>query len=118
MSTDAVRKLRQINQSALLRAVSEVSQAVVAERSGLSPTLVSRLLAGKDGAGGADEESAGAVERVLALAAACNLKLVPCSYTAVDPDEWRATLHGITHSAVSQIRRGKSRRGASMAAGP
>ena len=77
------RKLHQQNHSTLLRAVAELSQAVVAERSGLSPTLVSRLLAGKDG-----EE--GAVDRVLAIAAACNLQLVPKTYQAVDPDEYRA----------------------------
>lgn len=90
-SSEMVKKLRQQNHSALLRAVGEISQAVVAERSGLSLTLVSRLLAGKDGCGATEEEGCGAVERVLAIAAAANLQLVPRTYKAVDPDEWHAT---------------------------
>lgn len=32
----------------------------------------------------------GAVDRVLAMCAACNLQLVPMTYRAVDPDEYRA----------------------------
>lgn len=86
VKSDLVKRLAQQNQSMLLRVVGEISQAVVAERSGLSPTLVSRLLSGKDG----DEDGKGAVDRVLAIAAACNLQLVPQTYTAVDPDELRA----------------------------
>lgn len=85
-SSDLVKRLKQQNHTALLHAVAEITQAVIVERSGLSATMVSRLLSGKDGT----DEDGGAVERVLTIAAACNLKLVPKTYTTVGPDEWRA----------------------------
>ncbi len=84
--SEAVKRLQQQNESTLLRTVAELTQAVVSERSGLTTSMVSRMLAGKDGSG--DDE--GAVRRVLSILAACNLTVVPGSYKHVDPDELRA----------------------------
>lgn len=83
---EACTRLQHANLTAIHRAVCDISQAVVAERSGLSPTLVSRLLSGKD----SEDEQGGAVHRVLAILAACNLTVVPQTYRHVDPDEYRA----------------------------
>lgn len=83
--SESVRKLVQQNLSRLHKTVGEISQAVIVERSGLSPTMVSRILSGKD----SDEEQ-GALQRVMAILAACNLVVVPRTYQHVDPEEYRA----------------------------
>ena len=61
----SVKRLLQQNQTTVLRRVGEVSQAVVAERANLSPSLVSRILSGKDAKEG-DDELGGALHRVIA----------------------------------------------------
>lgn len=84
--SSAVERLLRANHTAVLRRVAEVSQAVVAERSGVSPTLVSRILSGKD----SEDEAGGALHRVLSILAGCNLAVVPREFKHVDPDEYRA----------------------------
>jgi len=85
----SVKRLLQQNQTTVLRRVGEVSQAVVAERANLSPSLVSRILSGKDAKEG-DDELGGALHRVLSILAGCNLVVVPREFRHVDPDEYRA----------------------------
>ena len=84
--SESVKRLQQANLTTLHRTVAELSQAVIVERTGLSSTLVSRILSGKD----SDEESGGALQRVLSILAACNLVVVPQSYRQVDPEVYRS----------------------------
>lgn len=73
---DAIKDLCRQNESAILKAMSEVSQVRIAEQIGVSESAISRL-----------KES---IAQVAAVMAACNLRVTPRSFKAMDPDRVRA----------------------------
>jgi hypothetical protein len=86
IKSDAARKLMRQNVSTLHQAVGQITQAMVAERTGLTPTIISRVLSGKD----SEDETGGALHRIMAILAGCNLRVSPATWKPVDPDEYRA----------------------------
>ena len=71
---DEIVPLTRRNQTQILSALSEITQARVADRMGISETTLSRA---KDGD----------IERLSSLLAACNLVATPRNHQMVDPDE-------------------------------
>ena len=84
--TPRTTELAQSNQTMVLRSMSAVTQKRAAEIAGISETTLSRMK---------DED----LPRLCALLAALNLKVVPQSYTSVDPDVLRA-LHVLARSGL------------------
>jgi hypothetical protein len=70
----------------VLQALAEQTQARVAELANVDPTAVSRMGAPK----GQGDDTRTEWERITAILAACNLRVVPCSTVSIDPDELRA----------------------------
>lgn len=81
--TPSMLALQRRNLSMLLQSLGALTAARAAELAGLDPSTLSRMQAPKDKI----DDPRSEFERWTSLLAACNLKLVPCSSVAVDPDE-------------------------------
>ena len=84
--TPSVMAVQRRNLSLILQSLAELTQARAAELSGVDATALSRMGAPK----GAGDDVRTDWERVTSILAACNLKVVPCTSVAIDPDELRA----------------------------
>lgn len=84
-SATEVQALQRKNASEVLRALAAITQARAAEIAQISETKLSRILSPQ----AANEASE--LDRFCALLSACNLMLVPRSWSSIDPDELRAT---------------------------
>lgn len=95
--TPSMLALQRKNLSMLLQSMALLTQARAAELAGLDPSAVSRMQSPKDNR----DDPRTDLERFTSLLAACNLKLVPCSSVAVDPD----VLNAMRTLALEQLQR-------------
>lgn len=80
----STQALTRRNLTTLLKAIQEIKQTRVAEMSDISETALSRMHVPQ----GKDDRSE--LERLCAVASACNLVFMPRTYRGVDPDRLRA----------------------------
>ncbi len=92
MTAECLRDLSQRNQTTVLRALAEKSQAHVALLTGMSESQLSRA-----------KEREGQIEKFCELLAACDLAVVPKAYKLVSPKKLEAletlALENLMHAA-------------------
>ena len=83
--TDSMADLVRRNEREVLKALGAISQTRVAELAGITDTMLSRMLSPRDAQDRSD------LQKWCAVIAACNLVLLPRTFSSIDPDELRAT---------------------------